>query len=245
MLKEQFVSSGQWLFRWRSYLPLITVLVILLGLRDAWYINRGEMASLTWEAVCLALSFSGFALRCFIVGTAPIGTSGRNVREQVAFSLNTTGMYSVVRHPLYLANLLMVLGPALYSLSLWALVITVLSSWLFYERIMVAEEAFLQQKFGQQFENWAGRVPAIVPAVKHWQPAQMAFSWRSVLKREYNGFAAVIVLFILLDLYGAWIIRGEITLNSPRQWLLGLALLVWVGLRSMRKHTRLLHVEGR
>ena len=31
-------------------------------------------------------------------------TSGRNTHDQVADSLNTSGIYSIVRHPLYVGN---------------------------------------------------------------------------------------------------------------------------------------------
>ncbi len=58
----------------------------------------------------MVISFFGLALRVIVVGHAPYGTSGRNTREQVADTLNTTGMYSIVRHPLYLANYLIILG---------------------------------------------------------------------------------------------------------------------------------------
>ena len=54
------------------------------------------------------------------VGFTPRGTSGRNTKEgQVAESLNTLGMYSMCRHPLYLGNLLMWLGIVMYMGHLW------------------------------------------------------------------------------------------------------------------------------
>jgi len=244
-LTNQLVASGQWLFRRRSYLPWTTVVVVLLGLRDAWAIDRAETATLTWEVLCLALSLCGLVLRSCIVGTTPIGTSGRNVREQVAFSLNTTGFYSIVRHPLYLANLLIVFGLVLYSQSVWAMTITLLSFWLFYERIMLAEESFLARKFGEHFEHWASVVPAFIPALANWQRPSLAFSWRAVLKREYNGFAAILILFVLMDFAGSWWVHQEIVLSGARQGMLAVALFVWLTLRSLRKYTRWLHVEGR
>ncbi|MGB8874133.1 MAG: hypothetical protein WCC75_12145, partial [Desulfobaccales bacterium] len=43
-------------------------------------------------------------------GLPPRGTSGRNTQGQVAETLNTTGIYSLVRNPLYLGNFLIWLG---------------------------------------------------------------------------------------------------------------------------------------
>lgn len=44
------------------------------------------------------------------IGQVPKGTSGRNTSQQVADTLSTDGVYSVVRHPLYLGNFLMCMG---------------------------------------------------------------------------------------------------------------------------------------
>jgi len=58
--------------------------------------------------IAIALSMFGFIIRAIAIGTTPKGTSGRNTKEgQVAESLNTKGIYSMVRHPLYLGNYFM------------------------------------------------------------------------------------------------------------------------------------------
>ena len=51
-------------------------------------------------------------IRIYTVGTTPAGTSGRNRDKQIAEKLNKTGVYSIIRHPLYLGNLLIWLGVA-------------------------------------------------------------------------------------------------------------------------------------
>ena len=52
----------------------------------------------------------GFLVRFYTIGTTPKGTSGRNTQEQVADVLNFDGMYSMLRHPLYLGNYLIWFG---------------------------------------------------------------------------------------------------------------------------------------
>ena len=100
-----------------------------------------------------AISFSvlGFLVRFYTIGTTPKGTSGRNTKEQVADVLNSSGMYSMVRHPLYLGNYLIWLGISLASFNIYFAVIMSLLFWLYYERIMFAEERFLERKFGDDF----------------------------------------------------------------------------------------------
>ena len=108
-LKEDFERAGNKLFRWRSYLPLLVLPLILISLLSP------EIESPIddfWDGVCLFISIAGLALRILTVGYAPRGTSGRNTREQKAAELNTKGMYSVVRHPIYLGNFLIWLGMA-------------------------------------------------------------------------------------------------------------------------------------
>jgi protein-S-isoprenylcysteine O-methyltransferase Ste14 len=64
-----------------------------------------------WEAICVAVSLVGLGIRIATVGHAPGGTSGRRtVGGPSALALNTSGMYSVVRHPLYLGNYFQWLG---------------------------------------------------------------------------------------------------------------------------------------
>ena len=117
--------------------------------------------------------------------------------HQVAESLNTTGLYSVVRHPLYLGNFLMWLGVALFPRSLSFVAAVVFAFWLYYERIMIAEEAFLRERFGERFDAWADRTPAFIPSLRRWTRPRLAFSLRKVLRKEYNGLLAVVAVAVV------------------------------------------------
>ena len=107
------------------------------------------------EIIFLAVSLLGQLIRIFTVGFAPKNTSGRNtVNGQIADELNTTGIYSLIRHPLYLGNFFMWLGPVLFLRSVGFLIVFFLLYWLYYERIMFAEEQFLRRKFGEVYDKW-------------------------------------------------------------------------------------------
>ena len=99
----------------------------------------------------------------------PKDTSRRNTGRPQAETLNTTGLYSVVRHPLYLGNYLMWLGVALFPGAWWAPVIVSLVFWLYYERIMFAEEEFLRRQFGEHYTAWAAATPAFLPRLGRWR----------------------------------------------------------------------------
>ena len=66
---------------------------------------------------------------------------------QVADSLNTTGIYSTVRHPLYLGNFFMWLAIVVLTADLYFVIVFCLCYFIF-ERVMLAEEDFLANKFG-------------------------------------------------------------------------------------------------
>ncbi len=152
-------------------------------------------------------------MRVVTVGFAAPGTSGRNRHGQVAASLKTTGTYSLVRHPLYLGNYLMWLGVAAFPRVWWLPVLGSLAFWLYYERIMFAEEEFLRRKFSSVFTSWAASTPAIIPRRLRWQQPPRAFSLRNVLQREYSGLFALVSSLSLLELAGDFAYTGKLTID--------------------------------
>ncbi len=243
-LKEEFVRSGDWLFRRRSYLPLVLALIFALGILYGG--RRIAGAAGTGRAlVCLAVSSLGLALRIFTVGHAPAGTSGRNTEGQIAEVLNSTGMYSVVRHPLYLGNFFMWLGISMYSGLWWAVVVTILIFEVYYERIMFAEEEFLRGRFGEDYENWARNTPAFFPHLRKWKKPQLPFSARNVLKREYSGFFAMICSFTFIDVLLNLEAKQGPAPNLFWRVAMAAGLVIYIVLRTLKKKTRLLSVDGR
>lgn len=107
-LIEEFTKTGNWLFRWRSYLPVVLISLVMFSM----YLNRAALlpGNWQWAAICLFISSVGEGIRIFVVAHSASRTSGRNVKRQIAESLNTTGAYSLIRHPLYFANFLMWIG---------------------------------------------------------------------------------------------------------------------------------------
>jgi protein-S-isoprenylcysteine O-methyltransferase Ste14 len=244
-LHEEFESTGNWLFRWRSYLPLFLIGIFLLALSEYEYPRHTERLDAMWEALCLIVSFFGLAVRIFTIGHTPRRTSGRNTKEQVAKTLNTTGIYSLVRHPLYLGNFFIGLGTAFFPHLWWLTLIYILTFWLYYERIMFAEEAFLRNKFGGEYVKWAETTPAFIPRFKNYVKPSLPFSPRTVLKREYNGFFAIIVVLFILEVAGYLVGKHNFEVDLFWVVMLGAAFVIWIVLRTLKKRTNLLNVEGR
>ena len=206
-LIQTMEATGAKLFKYRGQIP---VLIFALSLPILFFTNRNlyecinvaSIISLVYF-ICIILSvllvIAGLALRAYTVCTTPKGASGRNTARQVADHLNTKGIYSVVRHPLYLANYLIWAGLLVYTMNIFAFIIVSLVYWIYYERIMMAEEAFLRGKYGDEFEQWASKVPAFIPKWSLYEGGMLDFSWKTFIRREYATIMSVIVSYTVLD----------------------------------------------
>lgn len=224
LLREELEVIGNWIFKRRSYLPLLLVVIVFLGLREALRLRGWSLPTEPWEAGCLAISFLGLGIRTITVGHVPEGTSGRNTDGQKAESLNTTGMYSVARHPIYLGNFFIMLGISLFFGIWWLTLIFILAFTLYYERVMLAEEKFLEEKFGEAYLSWARKTPAFIPNPALWQPPANSFSWKKVLKREYHTFLTIVLSFLFLEIFGDWLAKGKLELDP--MWVVIILFLV-------------------
>jgi hypothetical protein len=180
-----------------------------------------------------------------VVGQVPKGTSGRNTDGQRAETLNTIGIYSMVRHPLYLGNFVILLGIVLWTGLWWLALICFLLFWLYYERIMFAEERYLHKKFGKEFEEWATRTPAIIPSLKHYRPASLKFSLRTVLKREYPGLFNIAASFFILEIFDSLCVAWVREIQDFWLYFFVGAGVISVVLRLLKKRTYWLYEEGR
>lgn len=239
-LSEEFERIGNWFFRWRSYLPLLLLVLFLLSLADFSYLTSQKNINRLWELFCLGVSSLGLFIRVMTVGYVPRGTSGRNTKKQVAEVLNTTGMYSMVRHPLYVGNFIMWLGISLFFHLWWFTLLIGLIFWVYYEKIMYAEEEFLKKKFGDQFLIWAEKTPAFIPDFSLWQAPQRQFSVKSALKREYASFFAMITIFTCLRILCS--LRIDKTLRLEPMWagIFFVSLIFYLIVRFLKKKTHVL-----
>jgi len=247
MLDRKMAEQGEWLFKHRSYLPLVLLPFVVLAAARQPYIERlwGVEVENTYDIFCILISFIGLLLRCYTVGYVPSGTSGRNTEGQEASTLNTSGIYSVVRHPLYLGNFIIYLGAILFTQSPLLLLAGISFFALYYERIMLAEERFLNEKFGEEFRRWAETTPSFFPDPKRWKRNKLPFSFRTVLKREYSGLFGIVSTFTALKLTRTLIVEKSINIGVGWAVFFFSGLLLYTVLRTLKKKTRLLHVEGR
>ena len=246
-LREEMQRQGSWLFKWRSYLPLLALPLFVVAIRDFEILERiwGDTVGDTWETVSFIIVFLGLAMRCLVAGYVPRGTSGRNTRTQAAETLNTTGIYSITRNPLYLGNFLIVVGITLFLQVWWLALIIWAAFWIYYERIIFTEEEFLRTKFGQEFLSWAEKTPIIWPRFRGWKSPSMAFSFRTVLRREFSTYMAIAATLFFLELAGTIMEENKFAVTLSWQIFFGASLVFYGVLVFLKKKTHLLDVPGR
>ena len=84
--------------------------------------------------------------------------------------LATAGPYARIRHPQYVAFVLILLGfllqwPTLLTLAMFPILLVM------YGRLAVTEEAEMRARFGAAFDRYAARTPRFVPHLRRQAPA--------------------------------------------------------------------------
>ncbi len=239
-LLDQFVQDGDRLFRGRSYLPLLLVPVLIAGVVTTAPPFSARGAERLWESLSMAIALLGLALRAWAVGSAPSGTSERSTVNPRASQLRTTGAYSIVRHPLYVANGLMALGVSMFP-GVWYLpMILVLATWLYYERIAIREETFLAGRFGAEFEAWSSRVRACWPSLAAYEPSAHVYSWKKVLRHEFHGLLVIAGGAFVLDTAQESLRGRAWRADTPWAWFFAASAGLFVIFAALKRGTRIL-----
>ena len=244
-LVQSFEKQGNFLFKYRGQFPVLLFIlsVPFIYLTDYTLINYKEYNVFMFTAI--SISVLGFLVRFYTIGTTPKGTSGRNTKEQVAEVLNSSGMYSMVRHPLYLGNYLIWLGISLSSFNIYFAIIMSLLFWIYYERIMFAEERFLERKFGADYLNWASKLPAFLPSILNFKKSDTKFSIITVLRREYASVLAAVVGFTFIEVLRTYFSTNNWSISDYTVMILGGTIILVLILRSLKHYTSLLEEKGR
>ena len=186
---------GNQLFRLRGFVPIFFAVTAF----SVQLIDTTERMSFGFcEEIAYFLVVLGHLIRAMTVGHRSMHTSGRNRSHQVAEVLNTKGMYSIVQHPLYLANMLIWVGWTTLLSIPWLIVAASIVFVVYYWFIMFAEEQFLRRKFGEEYERWHRRTPRLIPNPFLYASSSNDFSWRIVFKNEYPGWTASLTIALCI-----------------------------------------------
>jgi protein-S-isoprenylcysteine O-methyltransferase Ste14 len=183
------VRYGNFLFKYRDAVFPAVLLALFLLSRPRW--PGGDAgADDVMDATGVAVALLGQGLRAAVVGYAYIIRGGKN-KQVYAEELVTRGFFNHGRNPLYVGNVLILLGLLVVWNAPLAWGVGVPFFLVGYVAIVAAEEAFLRRKFGPDYDAYAARVPrwGLRLAGLRASLAGMSYNWSRVIVKEYGSAA--------------------------------------------------------
>jgi protein-S-isoprenylcysteine O-methyltransferase Ste14 len=231
------LSSGRFFFHRRNLVFPLVFLALVLGLKPA--VFNDPTLEIAEDIGGLIMALAGSGLRLWTIGLVYIKRGGVN-KKIYADRLVTTGMFGVSRNPLYLGNALVMLGLLVAIGNITALAIGVAFFGAVYASIIVAEERYLHDKFGDEYAAYCARVPRLWPDFSLYRAATrgMTFNWRRAIQKDYSSIGAWIIAFLVYEAVEVYLRMGDgVTvpdLGVPAAGILAV-LVVLLAIRTWKK----------
>jgi protein-S-isoprenylcysteine O-methyltransferase Ste14 len=182
------ISIGNFFFRYRNFLFLFLYLALFIPsslLFSPAYL--GPYYYIWPVTIGLIITVSGQLIRGATIGLAYIIRGGKEGKVY-AEELVTGGIFNHCRNPLYVGNILMLCGVGVLSNSLLYVLVFIPFFLFVYQTIVLAEENFLRNKFGEQYNRYANAVNRWLPSLHGISATfkSMHFKWRRWILKEYN-----------------------------------------------------------
>jgi len=232
-MRNRSAALGTILFRYRSILPLPPIVFCLVFFHP-W--NFGAATPLLpWLG--LAISLSGEAVRIYTVGHSFLGTSGRESFLR-ADQLNTSGLYSVLRNPLYWGNYLIFSGLLIAFGNPIAAFLCIAFLILEYRFITRAEESFLTEQYGAHYLNYCRRISRWRPRFRNWLPPKAPFQPLKVLDKENDSLFNIAASFLIILAIRENRFLGRIAHTDTYLIPGGAILITYIIIKIGKKHRR-------
>lgn len=224
------LKIGGFLFKHRSFTPIPLILLVFIIFKP---INLNE-DNIIINLAGLFISLLGETIRIIAVGYSFTGTSGRESYLK-ADALNTTGIYAIVRNPLYIGNFLMFTGLVIVFSNVFAVLVFAVFLILQYYFIILSEENFLKKKYNKSYETYCSQIKRIIPTFKYYKKNQNPFSIKKVIFRENDSVFNMLMMFLLVLLYKERVFNGRI--DSPIIYIIpaGVLIAVYVLVKIIKK----------
>src|SRR6185503_3601185 len=211
--RQMMVKLGNFLFHYRN--GLFPLVYVLLFFKSSPVVEDYRLVAAAGFAVALL----GQLLRAVTIGLEYIIRGGRK-RQVYAEKLVQGGIFAHCRNPLYVGNFLILLGVGIASNSVLFLSLGVPFFFLAYWAIIAAEENYLRNKFGPEFDAYCARVNRLLPRLSGLGQTftGMRFNWRRLITAEYGSAYIWVAAVSLVTLKNAWM-SGEYQSVNPVVWM--------------------------
>lgn len=197
------IQIGDFFFKYRNLLFIILYLLLFLP-SPSLFREESVGVNYYWYAIIIGLiiTVTGQLIRGMTIGLIYIVRGGRN-KKVYAEILITEGIFNHVRNPLYMGNILMLLGVGVLANSLLYILIVMPIFLFIYQCIVLAEENFLKNKFGRDFDEYLKKVDRWIPNFSGISKTltSMTFKWKRWLVKEYNTQFIWLCGIVLVPLY--------------------------------------------
>ena len=175
------LAIGDACFRFRA-ISVVPVILLIFFIFDPLAAGRfNPILNLLGFLIALA----GAATRIVAAGYAKPFTSGRE-NYLKAESLNTSGVYSIVRNPLYVGNFLVYNGVLVAYSSPAALAFFNVFFFLNYYFIILSEENYLLGQFADAYREYRQTVPRVIPRYGLYRGNDHPFNPARAVYKEKN-----------------------------------------------------------
>lgn len=182
------IAIGNFFFRYRNWIFILFYAALFIPSRPLFSEERFGACYYIWP-ICLGLliTVSGQLIRGATIGLAYI-VRGGSQGKPYAEGLVTDGIFNHCRNPLYVGNILMLLGVGILANSLLYIAVIIPVFLFIYHSIVLAEENFLRGKFGAGFDAYCKNVNRWIPRISGIGKTfgSMQFNWRRWILKEYN-----------------------------------------------------------
>ncbi len=198
------IQIGNFFFKYRNLLFILLYGLLFLPSPELFTENVFQADYKIWPLfIGLFVTVLGQAIRGATIGLAYIVRGGKD-KKVYAEHLVSTGIFSHCRNPLYVGNILMLLGVGILANSLIYVGIIMPLFLFIYQAIVLAEENFLRGKFGADFDAYCAKVNRWIPSLKGIRAtfSSMEFNWKRWVLKEYTTqfiwLAGIVMLIIRL-----------------------------------------------
>ena len=182
------IQIGNFFFKYRNLLFILLYGLLFLPSPELFTEEVFNADYKTWPLVLgLFVTVLGQAIRGATIGLAYIVRGGKD-KKVYAEHLVSTGIFSHCRNPLYVGNILMLLGVGILANSLIYVAIIMPLFLFIYQAIVLAEENFLRGKFGADFDAYCAKVNRWIPSLNGIGAtfSSMEFNWKRWVLKEYT-----------------------------------------------------------
>ena len=208
LLNNLMEKLGSFLFKFRNLIFPLFFFLLVFSTRP--FLGTEQLEYWTY-VIGIAVALAGQFIRALTIGLAYIVRGGRD-RKVYAKKLVKEGIFAHSRNPLYLGNIMIVIGLGIIANSIPFYFIGIPLFVFMYLAITRAEEKYLRDKFGAEYIEYCKNVNRFIPDLSGISATikSMTFNWQRLVVKEYGTTYSWIICVVLL------IMKNQYFRNSGR-----------------------------